>query len=119
MGKDCCLGLFLVFLVLGFLEYLVVAIFLVPIKGQCDKNSTIDNGATIAISMNDWIYGGMGMAITVFIMIVSTARSKTQNDCAIGLLVVFLILYHLFMLGWSIVGFIIFEDYYKGACSGN
>lgn len=117
MGKQCCAGLLFIFFALLFLMQLVVAIFVVPINGQCDSNSVIPEDAPINLSMDDWIYGNMGTAILIFAIFCSGSRSNSDSDCAMAVLALIFILYNLFVFAWSIMGLVLYSHYYKEACS--
>jgi hypothetical protein len=62
---------------LCFLEYLIVAIFVVPINAQGDCNSLVSPDAPISLSMDNWIFGGMGAAAGIFVLIMTCTKSKT------------------------------------------
>lgn len=44
------------------------------------------------------------------------AKAKSSSSCMIAVIVVVLVLYILFEEIWSIIGLVLFEDYYQQAC---
>ncbi len=108
-------ALFTVFLVLWYLFQLVIAIFVVPIGGQCDENSIIPDDSYINLSMSTWIYVNLGTAI--FSIFVFGGFSKLDEDCTVKSQIIITTLYYLFIFAWSIIGLVIYSDYYREACS--
>jgi hypothetical protein len=112
MTKDCWLILFIVISGLTLLVYLVIAIFLTPIKAQCDYNETIPDDAPINLSMSEWQGYGMIFALSCFGLLTASGKLKTNSDCVIAVLAGFIILYVIFIFVWSIIGLVIYEHYY-------
>lgn len=97
---------------LSFIFYLIIAIFLVPINVECDFNDTIPDDAAIDLSMNEWMSYAMICGLAFFGMLTGCAKNKTNSDCSIATLIVIIVLYVLFIFVWSIIGLVIYEDYY-------
>lgn len=63
--------LFTYFWLCLYLFQLVIAIFVVPIGGQCDWNNIIPDDSYINLSMSTWIYVNLGVAIFINFVIAS------------------------------------------------
>ena len=110
MANECITGCGIVLAGLSFLAYLIVAVFVVPINGQCDFNSVIPQNAAINLSMEDWIYGAMGGGVSVFWLIGSFSKNSSNSDCLAGFIAGYLILYVFFTFSWSIIGLVIYSS---------
>ena len=66
--------------------------------------------------MGEWISYGMIIGICFFGLLGGCAKSKSNSDCMIVLLVAIVVLYVLYIFVWSIIGLVIYEDYYADAC---
>ena len=96
MSKGCiAASLFIVFALLFVFE-LVVVVFVVPINAQCDFNSWTDPEVKVALTMEQWIYGGMGAGIVMFALFCGSSRTKSDSDCWMGFLTLVFALYHIF-----------------------
>ena len=60
----------------------------------------------------------MGAGIVIFSLSCGGAKSQSDNDCKMACIVLIDILYILFIMVWSIIGLIMYNDYYGDACSG-
>jgi len=119
MSRECLTGCGLFIAGISAIAYFVLVIFILPIKAQCEFNNVIPPDAVINLSMQDWIYGGMGCAAGIVAVMGSCARSKSNNDCLLVMLALAIFLYFLFVFGWSIVGLLIYINYYSDACQND
>ena len=78
MTKDCCTITYTTVSTLALLAYLIIAIFVTPIKVECDSNDTIPEDAVINLSMTEWISYGMILGVAFFGLLASCAKSKSN-----------------------------------------
>ena len=112
MSGECCTALVFILLILTYLLQTVVAVFVLPINIECSYDSLIPDSASIGLSMQDWILGGMVGGIAMFATMGASFKGKT-SDCAMVLVVLMYILYNIFVFVWSIIGITLYYDYYK------
>ena len=113
MNKGCIAALVFCFLSLVFLYQIAVLVFVLPIDATCDYNSTIPNDPAINLSMEDWIYGGMIAGIVIVAITCGTSRTSSNSDCWMYFVGIVYILYNMFTFIWSIIGLIMYNDYYQ------
>lgn len=61
----------------------------------------------------------LNMVTAIFVLAVfcSGTRSDANSDCVVALLVTIFTIANIFIFAWSIVGIILYNDYYGEACS--
>ena len=101
---------------LTYLLQIIVAVIVLPVMIDCSSNSYIPAHPVVNMSMQSWITGNMvaGLIITLFMCV--SSRSRTENKCIIALIVFLYIAYNIFTFIWSIIGIVMYNDYYGEAC---
>ena len=66
--------------------------------------------------MESWIYGGMIAGVVVTAFSCASSRSSSSSDCMMVVVAILYILYNFFTFIWSIIGIVIYDDYYEKAC---
>jgi hypothetical protein len=66
----------------------------------------------VDLTMESWIYGGMSAGVIMFAMFSACSRRTTNSDCAVGSLALLFIVYHIFMVVWSIIGLKLYANFY-------
>ena len=112
MSKACCAVLVFVLLALVYLYMIAILVFVLPIDISCDNNSVIPPDPAINLSMESWIYGGLISGVVVFSFTCVSSRSKSDSECMMVIVVLLYILYNIFTFIWSIIGLVIFNDFY-------
>jgi uncharacterized membrane protein len=112
MDGGCCAILIFILLGLAYLYQAIIVVFVVPINGVCDWNSTLPPDPPVDLTMESWIYGGMSAGVIMFAMFSACSRRTTNSDCAVGSLALLFIVYHIFMVVWSIIGLKLYANFY-------
>ena len=112
MSGECCTALVFILMTLTYLLQTIVAVFVLPIKIECSYDSLIPDSASIGLSMQDWISGGMVAGIAMFAAMGASFKGKT-SDCVMVLVALMYILYNIFVFIWSIIGITLYNEYYE------
>jgi hypothetical protein len=116
--QKCLIPSIIIFIILAFLGYLALSIFIVPINATCEYISSVPPDSPVDLSLNDWIYANMITGIVFFSLLVSLSKEKNPDSaCVMGFFFVFTSLYCLFEVVWAVIGFLIFDQNMKDACS--
>jgi hypothetical protein len=104
------------------LEWMAV-LFILPLGLNCHANSTVPSDAALALSMEQWVNGGV---ISVFVpwgMIVlllcfSQQMGRRMGQTTLLLTVVSpMFLWHIFIVIWSILGLTLYNNVYSQLCA--
>ena len=92
---------------------IILEVIVIPFQTYCEYNIKIPDNPAINMSMHCWIQVGLFMGVILFLITCLYAKYAISiNDFKTALLVLIYFIYNLFNFIWSILGIIIYNDYY-------